>query len=133
MNTNLESFTIFSKSAKKLAKFYRESVGLKVTFEAVMGKSDEIFEFKMKNGTFYIFDNSKLKGNNKNPERFVFSLETNDIESEVKRLRKNKVKVIKDINHIGGYGFVVVLADVDGNYFQLVQTKGGKTPKAFKK
>jgi len=41
----------------------------------------------------------------------------------VERLEKVGVKKIQDIYHVEGYGYIATFEDIDGNYFQLVQTK----------
>ena len=53
----------------------------------------------------------------------MFNLEVDDIEKEVERLKKAMVKLIQDIYHIEDYGKIATFEDVDGNYFQLVQTR----------
>ena len=127
MIIGIESILLFSEEAKKLVDFYKEEVGLKVTNEFMMGEKDEVYEFKMKQGTpLYIIDHSKVKGMNKQPERFMFNLEVDDVEKETKKLKKNKVKLIRDIYHVEGYGYISTFADPDGNYFQLVQVKPTK-------
>jgi len=116
---------LFSENAKKLAKFYREVVGLKQTMEAEMGEGDEnYFGFKIGKGPeLGIMDHSKVKGKNKNPERIIFNLEVDNIKKEAKRLTTAKAKKVQDIYHVEGYGYIATFADVDGNYFQLVQVK----------
>ncbi len=124
MIKGIEGILIGSQSAKKLADFYKNKVGLKVTFEAVMGDdNEEAYLFEMKGAGLYITDHSQVKGKNTNPNRVIFNLNVDNIEKEVKRLDKEKVKKIKDIYHIEGYGKIATFEDVDGNYFQLVQTK----------
>ena len=117
MIKRIEGITIFSQNASKLAKFYREKVGLKVTFEAAMGENDE--ELYM----FDIVDHSKVKGKNKTPERTIINFEVGNIKEDVKRLGKMGVKKIQDIYHVEEYGYIATFEDIDGNYFQLVQTK----------
>lgn len=121
----IESIILFSENAKKLAKFYRVSVGLKQTLEAELGENnEELFGFEIGKGPgLSIMDHSKVKGTNKNPERIIFNLEVDDIQKEAKRLVKSKVKKIQDIYHVEGYGYIATFADVDGNYFQLVQVR----------
>lgn len=127
MIRGIESVLLFSEDAKKLAKFYEEKVGLKITFEAVMDKDDDMYEFKMKSGSpLYVIHHSKVKGKNQKPERIMFNLEVDDVEKEVKRLKKNKVKLVQDIYHVEGYGYIATFADIDGNYFQLVQVRAKK-------
>jgi len=49
MTKRLESITIFSKNATKLADFYRVRVGLEVSLEAEMGEeSANLFGFEWK-------------------------------------------------------------------------------------
>jgi len=81
-----------------------------------------MYEFKKGSG-FSILDNSKVKGKNKNPERFLFNLEVDDIKKEVPRLKKAGVKVVAEIYHVEGYGWLATFEDLDGNYFQLVQVR----------
>src|SRR3989344_5010125 len=125
MIKGVEGITIFSQSASKLAKFYQQKVGLKVTFEAVMGENDEeLYIFEMKQGSIlYIVDHSKVKGKNKTPERMIINFEVGNIKEDVKKLDKAGVKKIADIYHVEEYGYIATFEDIDGNYFQLVQTK----------
>ena len=125
MIRGIESIMLFSENAKKLAKFYREVVGLKQTMEAEMGEGGEnYFGFKVGKGPeIGIMDHSKVKGKNKNPERRIFNLEVDNIKKEAKRLTTAKAKKVQDIYHVEGYGYIATFADVDGNYFQLVQVK----------
>ena len=125
MIRGIESILLFSENAKKLAKFYREVVGLKQSYEAEIGEKDEkLYGFKVGKGPeIGIMDHSKIKGQNKNPERIIFNLEVNDIKKEAGRLTKAKVKKIQDIYHVEGYGYIATFADVDGNYFQIVQVR----------
>lgn len=125
MIRGLESLGIFSENAKRLAAFYKDKVGLKVKLEAEFGeKGEELYEMNVGKGTtLYIMDHSKVKGKNKNPDRIIFNLEVDNIEKEVKRLTKAKVKKVQDIYHVEGYGYIATFEDVDGNYFQFVQVK----------
>ncbi len=124
MIKGVEGILIGSQNAAKLAKFYKEKVGLKVTFEAVMGdKDEEVYEFGFKGRVgFVILDHSKVKGKNKGPSRIIFNLKVDDIKKEVARLKKAKVKPVQDIYHVQDYGYIATFADIDGNYFQLVDT-----------
>lgn len=124
MIRGMEAILLSSQSAKKLAKFYRETVGLKQSSVMEIGdKGEQGFEFPLKGMSIYILDNSKVKGKNKQPARIMFNLEVDDIRKEVARLKKKKVKVVEDIYHIEEYGYVATFQDVDGNHFQFVQTR----------
>jgi len=125
MIRGLESLMLFSEDAAKLAKFYKDKVGLKTTGEFEMGDKGQkvyVFEFS-KTSDLYIVDEPKVKGKNKTPQRFTLNLEVGDIKKEVKRLKGKKVKLYMDTYHIQGYGWAAAFADVDGNCFQLVQVK----------
>ena len=125
MIRGIESILLFSENAKRLAKFYREVVGLKQTMAAEMGENNEnYFGFKIGKGPeLGVMDHSKVKGTNKNPERMIFNLEVDDIKKEAKRLIRAKAKKVQDIYHVEGYGYIATFADVDGNFFQLVQVR----------
>ena|SRR3989344_4152802 len=124
MITGLESITIFSANAASLAKFYEEKVGLKIGMTAEMGEDNSnLFEIKAGAGSsFYIVDHSDLHGPAKEPKRFIMNFEVDNIEKEVARLKKAKVKLIQDIYHVEDYGHIATFSDLDGNFFQLVQT-----------
>lgn len=119
----IEAILLFSESAKKLANFYKEKLGLKQTFEGEMGEGEEVYNLDLGGDNLYILDHSKVKGKNKQPERAMFNIEVKDIEKEAKRLKKNGVKLVQDVYHVQDYGYIATFADIDGNYFQLVKTR----------
>lgn len=127
MIKGIETVTLFSQNASKLAKFYMNKVGLKATGEFVMGEGKDeanVYMFEYKKGCdFGIIDHSKVKGKNKNPERYIVNFEVDNIKKEVTKLKNNKVKVVTDIYHVEQYGWIATFADLDGNYFQLVQVQ----------
>ena len=123
MLKGLDSLLISSPNAKKLADFYK-SLGFKINKMGDIGESGEqLFEIKMSSGSaIYIADHSKIKGKNTQPDRLIFNIEVDDIEKEVKRIKK-KLKPKKDIYHMEGYGLISTFKDIDGNFFQLVQVR----------
>ena len=124
MIQRLEAILIGSADAEKLAKFYREVVGLKMGMVMDMGdKGEQGYEFPLKGVGLYILDHSKVKGKTKDPSRVMFNLEVDDIEKEVARMKRKKVEPAQDIYHVEGYGLIATFADVDGNFFQFVQVK----------
>src|SRR3989338_2125659 len=92
MIKGMESLTLFSESAKNLAAFYRDIVGIKIGLEAEMGeKGEELYELKLGKGpNLYVIDHSKVKGKKTNQDRIIFNLEEDDIKKEVARLKKQK-------------------------------------------
>jgi predicted enzyme related to lactoylglutathione lyase len=125
MIKSVESILLASPNAKKLAGFYRDTVGLKVTMEAEMGENKEmVFGFSLKGGSdFVIVDHSQVKDKNNKPQRYIINFEVDDIEKEVKRMKKTSTKLITDIYHIENYGQIATFEDIDGNYFQFVQVR----------
>lgn len=124
MIKGLEAVLLSSENAKKLAKFYREVVGLKMGEVMEIGdKGEEAYDFELKGANLYIMDHSDIKGKSKQPARVMFNLEVSDIEKEVARMKRVKVKPVQDIYHVQGYGLIATFADVDGNYFQFVQVR----------
>lgn len=125
MIKSIESIIIFSEDAKKLAEFYEKKVGLKVVLEAEIGDvGEELYGFEVQSGGgFYVADHSEIKGKNKDSERILINFEVDDIEKETEKLEKHEVKKIRGIYHMQDYGLIATFEDIDGNYFQLVQTK----------
>lgn len=126
MIKGFESITLFSENAKRLADFYKDKVGLRMTVEAEVGEKGENlfgFEFGKDKPGLYIMDHSKVRGRNSQPERIIFNLEVDDIEEEVKKLDEAGVKKIQDTYHMQNYGYLATFEDADGNFFQLVQIR----------
>ncbi len=124
MIKGIESILLGSPNSTKLAKFYRETVGLKQTMEMEMSDKGEMaYGFEFKGTNFVVLDHSKVKTKSKQPERMIVNFEVDDIEAEVKRLKKAKVKVKQNIYHVEGYGLIATFIDTDGNYFQFVQVR----------
>lgn len=127
MIRGLEAVLIGSANAKKLAEFYINVVGLKKgTVMENPDTGEEGYDLTAGKIGVYILDHSKIKGKSQQPARVMFNLEVDDIEKEVPRLKKAKVKVIADIYHIPGYGLIATFEDPDGNYFQFVQVRASK-------
>lgn len=125
MIKGIEGIMIGSPNATKLAKFYKEKVGLKIAMEFEFGEDKAAgFMFETKQGSgFAMMDHSKVKGKNTTPGRYIINFEVDNIEKEVKRLEKEGVKKITDIYHVENYGKIATFEDPDGNYFQLVKTR----------
>jgi predicted enzyme related to lactoylglutathione lyase len=125
MIRKIDGILLSSSDAKKLSAFYSNVLGLKIGMEADMGDDgDKVYGFTLKSGSdFVIMDHSKVKGKSIQPERYMINFEVDDIETEVKRLKSAKTKLVTDIYHIEDYGRVATFEDPDGNYFQLVQVR----------
>lgn len=123
MVKNFESIILGSANATKLADFYKKKVGLKQSWDAVMGEDSNVYGFTIGKFDLVVMDQAKVKGKSKDPSRLIFNLEVDNIEKEFAKLKKAGVKVVAKIYHIEEYGHVATFADLDGNYFQLVKTK----------
>ena len=122
MVKNFENVTLGSANATKLAKFYQGKVGLKQSWDAVMGKDTNVYGFTIGKMDLVVIDHPKVKGKSKESFRAVFSLEVDNLEKEFAKLKKAGVKIISPIYHIEEYGYVATFEDLDGNHFQLVKT-----------
>lgn len=120
----IEGILLSSANARKLAKFY-QSIGVKIGQEWEMGdEAEPFFEMKLPKGSgFYIGPHSKVKGKAKDPHRIILNFEVDNVKVMVKKLKSLKVKLVADVYHIENYGWVATFADIDGNLFQLAQTR----------
>ena len=126
MYRGIDAILLYSQDPKKLADFYKEKVGftLEMTGEYGEDVKDTFYMFKVGDSKqFGVLHHSKVKGKNKEPERYMINFEVKDIEAAVGKLKKNKVKLIADIYHVQDYGKIATFEDIDGNYFQLVQVR----------
>lgn len=120
----IDSVLISSEDPKVLADFYKEKVGLNLKDEFEYGEDGETgYMFEIGNFGITILPHSDIKGKNPNPARIMLNIEVDDIEMEVKRLTDVGVKVVAEVYHVEGYGYIATFEDVDGNYFQLVQVR----------
>lgn len=123
MVKNFESIIIGSGNATKLAKFYKDKVGLKQSWDAVMGEDQNVYGFTIGKMDLVVMDHSKIKGKSKHGARVMFNLEVDNLDKDFAKLKKSGVKVIAKIYHIEDWGHVATFEDLDGNHFQLVKTK----------
>jgi len=125
MFRGIDAILLYSQDADKLADFYKDKVGLDVTVMGEYGEEKEkVYTVKAgESKQMAILHHSKVKGKNKEPERYMINFEVKNIENAVEKLVKNKVKQIADIYHVEDYGKIATFEDIDGNYFQLVQVR----------
>jgi len=99
---------------KKLADFY----------EKVFGKKADMVDgdwhgWMVGNTFFGVGKHSEVKGKAKEPQRQIFNFETKEVKKEFERIKKIGASVIKEPYEMGG-AWIATLADLDGNYFQLM-------------
>lgn len=112
----LNSFMIFSENPKVLNDFYSK------VFQKDPDWEDGEYYGYLMGKTFISFGaHDKVKGKSKNPERFMFNLETSEVQEEFDRIKKLGATVIAEPYHMGEdeESTIATFADPDGNYFQL--------------
>lgn len=70
-----------------------------------------------------VLEHSEMGGNTKDAGRVMFNFETTTVKEEFERMRAAGAIVIREPYEMGG-GWIATLADLDGNYFQLVTPMG---------
>src|SRR3989344_108981 len=112
---SFNSLLIFSANPKKLAEFYTKVFAVKPQNWG----DDDWYGFQLGEGSIGIGPHDKVKGKNKNPERIMFNLTTNDVKSEFVRIRELGVKVVAEPYQPMDNMWIAPFEDIDGNYFQL--------------
>jgi predicted enzyme related to lactoylglutathione lyase len=101
---------------KNLLHFYRDVLGLSVSVDTpefvVLGNP--------RGPSVTLGTHSDVKGKNPDPARHMVGLETDDIESEVRRLKQNGVEFVSDPEKFDQVT-VATFKDPEGNYIQLLQ------------
>ncbi len=112
----LNSILLFSENPSSLVEFYK-----KILQRDPDWSGGDFQSFEVGSAWFMIGPHSKVRGQNKNPERMMFNFETNDVANEFKRMKKMGAKEIAAPYHPGEDKEMelATLADPDGNYFQL--------------
>lgn len=124
MIRGLDTLTINSGDAAKLANFYQHKVGIKIKEEYEMGEGESAFEMDPGEGSsFFITSHSEVEGKAKEPQRIVFNFEVTDIDKAIADVKSKGVKVVAEKYHIEGYGYLATFEDLDGNHFQLAQVR----------
>lgn len=127
MVKGLDGVLLASESAKALAEFYQDKVGIKIKEEYQMGDSSTAFDMASGDGSsFMILDHSEVKGKSKEPQRLMVNFEVDNIDKAIEEVSGKGVKVVAEKYHVEGYGYIVTFEDLDGNYFQLVQVRDGQ-------
>lgn len=106
---------IGTSNAEALAEFYEE----------MFQKSPDMAEsgwygWSMGNTFISIGFHSEVTSKAQDAKRIMFNFETNEVKQEFERISKIKgASVIKEPYEMGG-AWIATLADLDGNYFQLM-------------
>jgi predicted enzyme related to lactoylglutathione lyase len=117
---NFNSIMIGTEDVDRLRDFYAKLFGEPGFDEG--GYSG----WKIGDGFLTIGPHSEVHGKNGEPGRVIWNIETPDVAGDFARLKAAGAIVIRDpyeMEEAPGYP-IATLADVDGNYFQLVAPMG---------
>ena len=112
----LSSVMIGTKQPQALATFYEKVFGKPAE---MVDSENGFFGWQLGNAFFSVLEHSDMEGNTKDPGRVMFNFETAQVREEFERIRALGGLVIREPYEMGGL-LIATLADVDGNYFQLV-------------
>ena len=118
---NFNSIKIGTEDVSRLRDFYAKLFGEPGFDEG--GYSG----WKIGDGFLTIGPHSEVHGKNAEPGRVIWNIESPDVAGDFARLKAAGAIVIRDpyeMEEAPGYP-IATLADVDGNYFQLVAPMGG--------
>ena len=117
---NFNSIMIGTEDVSRLREFYAKLFGEPGFDEG--GYSG----WKIGDGFLTIGPHSEVHGKNAEPGRVIWNIESPDVAGDFARLKAAGAIVIRDpyeMEEAPGYP-IATLADVDGNYFQLVAPMG---------
>ena len=112
------SLHIGTDRPRELGEFYRKLLDMEPAWS-----SDEMIGFVMGNFRLEIMGHSQVSGLNQQPQRLFFDLEVDDLRAEFERiigLGAMAVQAPYDYADEAVSFTLATLADIDGNYFQLV-------------
>jgi predicted enzyme related to lactoylglutathione lyase len=118
MIKGVNSVVIWTEDVKKLAPFYRDTLGLKAT---EMGDEGALFELGGRQ-QLGLGLHSEVKGRSKEPDRVMINLDVDDIRAEYERLRAKGVQFVREPSPETDGTIIATLQDPDGNTLQLFQS-----------
>jgi resuscitation-promoting factor RpfA len=119
MIKGVNSVVIWTEDVKKLAPFYRDTLGLKTS-----DVGDDFAVFDLGGSQQLALGNhSEVKGRSKEPNRVMVNLDVDDIQSEYERLRAKGVQFVREpsVEATADGMIIATLQDPDGNTLQLFQ------------
>ena len=117
---NLNSIMIGTQQPAELAAFYERVIGRPAD---MADATNGFWGWQVGSAYFSILEHSEIKGNAKEPARVMLNFETAQVREEFERIVAAGAAVIREPYEMEG-GWVVTLADPEGNYFQLVSPMG---------
>ena len=117
---NLNSVMIGTKQPIALAAFYEKVLGKPAD---MVDKENGFWGWQVGSAYLSVLEHSAMGGQAKEPGRVMFNFETAQVQEEYERIKALGGAVIK-APYAMGEGWIATLADLDGNYFQLVTPMG---------
>ena len=114
----LVSIHICTDRPQALGAFYQKVLGLEPAWA-----SDEVIGFVIDGFRLEIMGHSDVSGPNKHPQRMFFDLQVDDVRLAFQRIVALGATVVQapyDYSDEAVSFTLATLADIDGNYFQLV-------------
>lgn len=123
LGTKNFSIIIFSHNHKKLAKWYEETLELRVT-ETIDIPNERFISFDFGKLYFSIGYHSKVKGKAKDPYRIMIGFDVRSVTKTYEKLKKKKVTFIAPPFEAppGGY-WCTTAQDPEGNIIQFFGQK----------
>jgi len=112
----LNSVMIGTKQPMALAGFYEKVLGKPAD---MVDREHGFWGWRVGNSFMAVLEHSAMNGNAKDPGRVMLNFETPQVKEEFERIKTLGGKVVQEPYEMGG-GWIATLADVDGNYFQLM-------------
>ena len=125
MFQNISTILIWSSNWKKLAKWYEDTLNLKMVEEITHPKdTGRLFEFPGGKPWIWIGQHSKVKDRNKDKHRHMFNITTDSVDKTYEYLLKKKVKIIaKPFKAPTFDKWFCTFEDADGNLLQVIGPK----------
>jgi predicted enzyme related to lactoylglutathione lyase len=113
---NLNSVMIGTKQPKALAAFYEKVLG---EAPGMVDEAQGYWGWQVGSTFLSVMDHSAMVGSTKDPGRVMINFETPQVQSEFARIKALGAVIIKEPYQMGE-AWIATLADLDGNYFQLL-------------
>jgi len=113
---DLNGILIGSEDPTRLADYYTEIFG-KPAWEG-----GGFTGWQLGTGWMAVGPHDQVKGENTQPGRVMWNIQTPDVQGDFERLTAAGATVVREPYHPGeeSEGWIATLSDPDGNYFQLV-------------
>jgi predicted enzyme related to lactoylglutathione lyase len=120
---NFNSILIGTDDTARLADYYTKLFG-KPTWQDE-GEGGYV-SWLIGSGVLSIGPHSEVHGQNAEPGRIIWNIETADVKGEYERLVGAGASVVREPYSFEGYPemWIATLSDPDGNYFQLMTPMG---------